>query len=46
MEQYFIARGEFSPTYHLQYYIGYKLSGADYPPIDKLLSVRQHASRG
>jgi hypothetical protein len=41
MEQYFITRGEFSPTFHLQYYIGYKQTGADYVPIDKLLTVRR-----
>ncbi len=39
LEQYYINRGEFRPYYHLQYYMGYKLSGASYVPIDRLLRV-------
>jgi hypothetical protein len=39
LEQYFIDRGEFRPFSHLQYYTGYRLSGAEYVPIDRLLKV-------
>jgi hypothetical protein len=38
-EQYFIARGEFDPQFHLQYLTGYKFIGGSYVAIDRLLPV-------